>query len=587
MSLRNSASLLAVLSLLSVSSVALADPPSEPGAGDKSPPNAPPGVVPVPSTNGPASTSPASAPIAPAASARSTDATATASTTGPLNPAPVALPPVGASPPAPLPQGALANDAQPLAGNHNGLFYLRSRDDNFRLYIAGRAQIDSFNYFGPAIQHTTLKSTLFIRRLRPELAGEFFGNWQWMLAGDWGATAFDNPRGTNEAAAGPPGTAPNEKTARFAAAQTAGIRAIATDAYLNYRASNLVNIQLGQYDAPFTMENRTSDKYLPFMERSLAVRTLGIPTNKELGLMFWGETSTRSVFYSVGLFDGDGQGRLNPDNRIDVMGRVFVHPLYSRKDALKDLQIGASFRHGRRDPDYVFYDYPSMTTQGGFQFWGPTYNSSKGVTRILPSGSQTALAGEARIPVSRFDLTSEFVWVHNGTRESVDGTESTNRERFGDMHGYSYYAELGYWLVGSRDANGLPGYENHPHLDFSKQATPPKQSVQLLVKWEQLNVKYNSASRAGAVDVQNVDGHIKVNALSLGANYWATKHIRLTANYVMNTFPDSAPTKGTPPQTSSQRAIAPGNTIGAGIDDTKRQEAHVLHELLFRAAVAF
>jgi hypothetical protein len=114
--------------------------------------------------------------------------------------------------------------------------------------------------------------------------------------------------------------------------------------------------------------------------------------------------------------------------------------------------------------------------------------------------------------------------------------------------------------------------------------------VQLLAKFEQVSLKYESASRGGVADAKNIDGDIKVNALSFGINYWATKHIRVTLDYIYNQFPDSGPTKASQPggnvQTSTNRAQAPGNTIGAGIDDRERDNAHDLHEILARFAVA-
>ena len=39
---------------------------------------------------------------------------------------------------------SLAKDGHPMAGNHNGLWYLRDSNDNFRLYVGGRAQIDTY-----------------------------------------------------------------------------------------------------------------------------------------------------------------------------------------------------------------------------------------------------------------------------------------------------------------------------------------------------------------------------------------------------------------------------------------------------------
>lgn len=469
-------------------------------------------------------------------------------------------------------------DAPPLAGWHGGVFYLRDSNDDFRLYVQGRAQIDAFNYFGPGVTDTSLKSTMFLRRVRPELTGEWHGGlWQWMLAGDWGMglPATDNPKGKTSGGA-----------------ETARVSGVPTDVFINYHPSGLFNIQVGQYDAPFTMENRTSDKYIAFMERSLAVRAVGIPTNKDIGAMVWGETANKLAFYSFGVFDGDGQNRPSVDNRMDVYARFFVHPLATSGGPMKDLQIGASFHYGKRDKNYVYYDYPGMTTQGNFTFWSSTYTGSKGLTHIIPANAQRAIAGELRIPAGDyFDLTSELVYIDNGTREAVDTFQATNSERFGEMKGYAYYVQLGFWPFGHRDINGAPGYENPTHVDFKKPDAAPASALQLLAKWEQLNVDYDSAATSGTPDPANVDGKIKVNALSFGANYWATKHLRFSVNYVVDMFPGSAPAKpfdaSVAPQSSDQRAIAPAQTLGKGNNDDAHDNAHVLHELLFRAAVAF
>ena len=53
-----------------------------------------------------------------------------------------------------------------------------------------------------------------------------------------------------------------------------------------------------------------------------------------------------------------------------------------------------------------------------------------------------------------------------------------------------------------------------------------------------------------------------------------------------NVEPTKATVDGGPVQTSTQRALAPGNTLGAGVNDSARDGAHILHELLFRVAVA-
>jgi hypothetical protein len=293
---------------------------------------------------------------------------------------------------------------------------------------------------------------------------------------------------------------------------------------------------------------------------------------------------------------GDGQNRPNVDSRFDVFGRVFAHPLVlvdgvKKDDPLKDMQIGGSFHYGSRDKDFVYYDYPGISTQGQYTFWAPTYTGANGATHIIPSGDQLGFAGELRVPISRFDVTGELVYIKNNTREALEGLQATNSERFGDIHGVAYYAMLGFWAFGKRDINGVPGYGNPPRLDWSKSdPVIPDQALQLLAKFEQVSLTYSSASRTGVVDAKNIDGDIKANAIELGANFWATKHVRLSLNYVYNWFPDSAPTSATAPggpvQSSTNRALAPGNTLAKGIDDRARDNAQDLHEILARFAIA-
>jgi hypothetical protein len=489
----------------------------------------------------------------------------------------------------------IGTDLHPMAGYHNGLFYLRDANDNFHLFVNGRSHIDFYGYVGGGVPETALKPTLFFRRVRPEISGDFLHHFNFMIAGEFGSTAVDNAKGTNETSASAPGAAPTATNGKFAAAQTTRFQATSADVFINYRNGSSINIQVGQFDAPFMMDNRTSDKYTAFMERALPVRAIGIPSNKEIGAMFWGETQNRLFFYSFGPFNGDGQNRPNVDARFDVMGRFFVHPLaasdMSKDNPLKDMQIGGSFRYGSRDKKWVNYDYSAMTTQGNFAFWSPTYGGTNGTTHIIPSGDQIGLAGELRIPFDRFDLTAELLYIHNDTREAIEGYQATNSERFGDLKGVSYYAQLGYWIMGKRDINGLPGYENPARLNWAKpDPVDPDTAVQLLAKVEQVALSYDSASRGGLADAKNIDGNIKINTLSFGINYWATKHVRLTLDYVYNQFPDSGPAKASQPggnvQTGSNRAQAPGNTIGAGIDDAQRDNAHDLHEILARFAIA-
>jgi phosphate-selective porin OprO and OprP len=485
------------------------------------------------------------------------------------NPGAVAAPAAAESAPA-------ASSAEPgTAGVHNGVFYIRDREDVLRLYVQGRAMIDFYSFHGAGVEHvSSLNPTFLLRKVRLELGGELYRKVQWFFGGDFGM---------NSTALG--------------ANQTVAVRAAPADVYLNYKADPLLNIELGQFDLPFTAETRTSDKFLPFVERSAAVRIIGKGNAKDTGLMVWGNSDKRRVAYGVALVQGDGMNRPNVDHRFDVVARAYVRPLAGGSLPMRDLQVGASFRRGSRDADLVSYDYPAMTTAGGYAFWKPSYgaplsaSNPQGQTHVIPSGAQVLAAAELRVPTESFDFTFEGLYGNENTREAQD-VNLLQSVRFGKITSFGYYAQVGFWPFGNAYVNGIPGDQGVTSIDFSKPDKRPASALQLLVKWEQLSAKYEGNKNAGD-SPSGIEGKIRLNTLSFGASYWLGKTLRLTANYGINWFPDSAPSSATPGRSDAQvwgtqqRAQAPGNTLTPGVDDDARTEAHVLHEILCRAQVAF
>jgi hypothetical protein len=528
----------------------------------------------------------------------------------PMPPAPARAPapdsgnmPVLPPPPELQPSLASLADVQAAnwtAGYHNGSFFLRDKSDIFRLYVQGRVHADWLDQFGAGVASLPpgngIEGGFFLRRARIELAGEFYEVWQWWLGAEFSsATSIDNAAGNQTT----PTCTVNAASAISCAnkenpVENPTVKAIPTDVFVNYGPSSWTNVQVGQFYLPFTLENRISDNTTAFLERSLAVRNLGAPLQRDIGAMFWGESPDRVVYYTVGVFNGDGPNRPNADGRYDVSGRVVVRPLVSSSlSSMKWAQIGFSARAGSRDPAYVGYDLPSLTTQGGFPFWKPTYKDSLGRTlHIIPSSSQWAVAGDVYLPVDGFDLTAEFVYANDNTREAVDGFQlSPFTERTGQLKGYGWYAQAGYWIVGDHDIVGPPTYGRPIHVDLTKPQKRPQRGLQVLAKFEQLRLTYEGSSRGGASDPNTPNGDIDVDAVEFGVNYWATKHLRVGLNYSLYMFPGSAPVTATTPggfaQTSSQRAVAPAQLLARGVDDAARDNSHAMDEIQARVGVQF
>jgi hypothetical protein len=310
--------------------------------------------------------------------------------------------------------------------------------------------------------------------------------------------------------------------------------------------------------------------------------------------MFWGESPDRLVYYAVGVFNGDGPNRPNADSRYDFAGRAFVRPFVkSTNSPTKWAQIGASVHTGSRDATQVGYDMPALTTQQGFAFWKPTYTDSFGrLIHILPSGSQSAVAGDVYVPAGNFDFTGELVYVDYDTREAVDGLQlSPFTERLGQLKGYGYYAQASYWIVGDHNILGYPSYQRPIHVDLQTSQRPAQHGLQAVGRFEQLHVSYAGSSRGGTDDAKTPSGDVDVTSFTLGVNYWATRHLRVSVDYGFYLFPDSEPVtpssaKG-PVQTSAQRAVSPAQNLPKGADDGARDGGHTLHEISARIGVQF
>lgn len=438
--------------------------------------------------------------------------------------------------------------------------YLESDDHDLFIQLAGRVHIDGYAFAGPGVKDyqrpeadgkgrqigTGLKGNLAFRRFILELAGSYKEKWFFWIGGNFAPSTLDfnqNPQSN----------------------------ALVYDGFVGYEVDPLLRFQIGQFNTPFTMENVTSSRWLDLMERSLTVRTLGAPYNKDLGLMAWGTAPSGLFDYQLGVFGGDGMNRPSVDNRVDVIGRALVRPLSNREDALGKLHVGGSFRWGRRDPDYVFYDAPAMTTPGGYAYWSPVYGKGATETHVLPANQQFAAAAELYVPFDRVDLKSELVYLKEGRRESFVNALWDN-ERYGNLSGFGGYAQIAVWLIGTPRVNGHPG--TYPAVKAPKTpVTISPTGLQLAIRGEMLRLKYDSNDGTPTLDKGFLDKQtdkITVNAYQAALTYWATKHVRITAEYSLYHFPGTGiasinrvgefPDPGKP---STNQAAAPGARANA------------------------
>jgi hypothetical protein len=436
-------------------------------------------------------------------------------------PAPTPAPapePMTPPPPAPMtPPPAPAAAEEPLAGVSNQTMFLRSPDNLFVFFPNGRLQTDG--YFYKSDNSGLPKNTFLIKRARLELAGWVDNVVYFQIGADF--------------ATGTP------STTTIPVAQT---NIITTDDFVAIAPfEDLAILQFGQYDAPFTLENRTSDKYFDFIERSLTVRAFGIPSNKEQGFMLHGTNPERNWYYSAAVLNGDGQNFKNVDNNFDVMVRGWVAPLsFMGPSPMHDITVGGSYWTGNRT-----FGEPlaNQTTAGGYVILNTSLpKAGMDSLQINQQGRHHTWALELNAP---FDHKYGVRWeyVHKDQPLSAYDTTMNPPQIAAAMHlkGYSTYVEAWAWVMGDDRIIGEPGMQMPTR--FKKFGVkPPQHGLMFAFRWEQLNEDLTADDPMGALSGLKVGGlgKTKLNSYTLGFNYWISKRFRTSFNWVLNDFDRNA-----------------------------------------------
>ena len=123
------------------------------------------------------------------------------------------------------------------------------------------------------------------------------------------------------------------------------------DAYIKYKFSKLVNVELGQFKTPFTLENQYSPLNLESIENAQVIGCLsgysdilgGKRNNgRDIGVVLYGDLLSSSdgsfplVSYNIGVFNGSGINTKDENLTKDIIGRLDFHPF------IKELVLSAS-----------------------------------------------------------------------------------------------------------------------------------------------------------------------------------------------------------------------------------------------------
>ena len=118
-------------------------------------------------------------------------------------------------------------------------------------------------------------------------------------------------------------------------------------AYMNVKWWKEAQFQFGQFKMPFSLEERTSSRFLDFQERSFVNNTSLVP-GKERGIMVHGTPFT-GVNYALAFSNGQGKNTNETDIREDskdIIAHVDTNiaEIMGNKDMV--IHLGASFANG-------------------------------------------------------------------------------------------------------------------------------------------------------------------------------------------------------------------------------------------------
>jgi len=341
--------------------------------------------------------------------------------------------------------------------------FVTPRGTEFKLVLGGFIQMNledgAVSAFEGRFGETALQDRFRLRRARINLTGDFAENFDFKVEGE-----FENSDGTS-----------NNRT------DFSG-----TDIFVNWHQFPEAQIKVGQWKAPFGLEQLTPDTTLFLPERSLP--TGAITPDRQVGAQLWGKPFTNIwpaqkdlLTYYAGIFNGNGRNvSVNDNNNFMYVGRLELLPwqgkIFGQDSSLK---LGGDVLNSRDDKGTNISQTLNLLV-----------NSDGSLSPfVLPGADErTAWGVDAWFNLGRFDLIGEYL------EEYVDGrTVNGVPPGFADFTTSGFYVTGAYYLI-------------------------PKK-LQAVVRWEQLN--------------PGQKGNDGIHSITGGLNYYIHgDDIKLMANYI-------------------------------------------------------
>jgi phosphate-selective porin len=214
----------------------------------------------------------------------------------------------------------------------------------------------------------------------------------------------------------------------------------ATDIWVNWHQFPAAQIKVGQYKAPFGLDQLTPDTTLYTVERTLP--TGAITPERQIGVELWGKPLTNIwpeqndlLTYYAGIFNGNGRNiSVNDNNEFMYVGRLELQPFNGKIFGQKSfLKLGGDGLYSRDETGV------NISQSGNLRV-----NSDGSLSPFtLPSADERAAwSVDAWLEVGPFDLIGEYLQEHVEGR-TVNGVAPT----FANFTTDGFYVTGAYFLI--------------------------------------------------------------------------------------------------------------------------------------------
>jgi phosphate-selective porin OprO and OprP len=374
--------------------------------------------------------------------------------------------------------GKVVNRNPMIVEEREGYLVMESIDRDYKLWLDLRVQTDGAVFFGDV--YNPIANGVEIRRARIAFKAELPGNFEAEIDMDFADGLAD-----------------------------------LKDAFLLYSATPRLDIKVGHYKERFSMEQNTSSRYLTFMERPTALRT--IAPSRHIGLQFH---YYRPYVIAVGGIHFQPAGDYEVvQNRKDnyaaghnegysFTGKITGLPFYHQKDRGLHLAVSGSYRTPKTHDDI---DNVRFDARSNININRKKYIDTDRINRV--SNYQLAnfeLAGY----LNNIKFASEYIMAKVNRYEAL-----VNGEQTGTLPSENF---SGFYIMSSMMLFGGQMVYNYYQGEF----TMPERGR----SWGdiELGVRYDFSdfnSRPDGVMAGQGEG------LTIGLSYYTPKNVKLMINY--------------------------------------------------------